>query len=251
MEMISSLVLTEATANRPTSASSREVTISTIGYDILLVSDPMAGRTLSNSGRDAYGYVSLRYTYDSRNIHEYATDGNFATVSVIKSGFGESPVNLVTYDYDFRKFIPINDDVSIGARTFGTITEGGAVPIYRHVYFGYGERLRGYFRDILEGEDIMGGNLEFRIVIFKPRYLKLSFISIPEFSVWRYGLYAGIFADGGKVWYRREAFPGSSWLSGYGAGLHFLLPYSLVIRTEYALNNYGRGQMYVDIGASF
>jgi outer membrane protein assembly factor BamA len=225
--------------------------LGSVGYDILIVSDPKAGRTLSSSGRDAYAYVALRYTYDSRNIHEYATDGDFATVSVIKSGFGESQVNLVTYDYDVRKFLPLSEDLSIGARTFGTIMEGGSVPVYHHVYFGYGERLRGYFRDILEGEDIMGGNLELRIAILKPRYLKLSFVSIPEFSVWRYGLYAGIFADGGKVWYRSEAFPGSHWLSGYGAGLHFLLPYSIVIRTEYALNNYGRGQIFVDIGASF
>jgi outer membrane protein assembly factor BamA len=225
--------------------------LGTVGYDIQQVSDPSVGRTLSTSGRDAYAYSSLNYTYDSRNIAEYATEGTYVGIGFNKSGFGESQVNLATYAFDLRQFLPINDDWSVGVRTFGNFTEGGLIPIYRHVYYGYGERLRGYFHDILEGEDIMGGNLEFRIAILKPRYLKLSFIPVPEFSVLRYGLYAGIFADGGKIWYRSQSFPGGNWLSGYGAGLHFLLPYSLVVRTEYAFNNVGRGQLFVDLEASF
>ena len=225
--------------------------LGTVGYDIQQVSDPSVGRTLSSSGRDAYAYVTLNYTYDTRNIAEYTTAGTYIGIGFNKSGFGESQVNLATYAYDLRQFLPINDDWSVGIRTFGNFTGGGLIPIYRHVYYGYGERLRGYFHDILEGEDIVGGNLELRIAILKPRYLKLSFVPVPEFSVLRYGLYAGIFADGGKIWYRSQSFPGGSWLSGYGAGLHFLLPYSLVVRTEYAFNNVGRGQLFVDIEASF
>jgi len=225
--------------------------IATVGYDIQQVSDPSVGRTLSSSGRDAYGYFAFNYSYDSRDIAEYSTKGSYIGLGFNKSGFGESQVNLITYAYDVRQFVPLNDDWSIGVRSFGNFTGGGLIPIYRHVYYGYSERLRGYFRDIQEGEDIMGGNLELRFAILKPRYLTLPFIPVPEFSVLRYGLYAGIFADGGKVWYRNQPFPGTDWRSGYGAGLHFLLPYSLVVRTEYALNNMGRGEFFVDLDASF
>jgi outer membrane protein assembly factor BamA len=225
--------------------------IGTAGYDIQQVSDRSVGRTLSSSGRDAYAYLSLNYTYDSRNIAEYTTAGSFIALGYNKSGFGESQVNLATYAYDVRQFVPINDDWSFGIRSFGNFTGGGLIPIYRHVYYGYSERLRGYFRDIQEGEDIMGGNAEFRIAILRPRYLTLPFMPVPEFSVLRYGLYAAIFADGGKVWYRGQPFPGRDWRSGYGAGLHFLLPYSMVVRTEYAFNNMGKGQFFVDLDASF
>jgi len=225
--------------------------LGSVGYNIQQVSDPSIGRTLSSSGKDAYAYVTLNYAYDSRNIAEYTTQGTYIGLGYNKSGFGESQVNLATYAYDVREFIPINDDCSFGVRSFGNFTGGGLIPIYRHVFYGYSERLRGYFNDILEGEDIMGGNLEFRIALLKPRYLKLSFVPIPEFSVLRYGLYAGIFADGGKVWYRGQPFPGGDWRSGYGAGLHFLLPYSLVVRTEYAINNLGKGQFFVDLESSF
>lgn len=228
-----------------------QTVLGTVGYNIQEVSDPSVGRTLSESGRDAYAYITLNYTFDSRNIAEYTTSGTYFGVGYNKSGFGESQVNLTTYAYDVREFIPVNDDWSVALRTFGNFTGGGLIPAYRHVFYGYGERLRGYFHDILEGENILGGNLEFRIAILKPRYLTLRFIPVPEFSVLRYGLYAGIFADGGKVWYRSQPFPGKDWRSGYGAGLHFLLPYSVVVRTEYAFNNFGKGQFFFDFGASF
>jgi outer membrane protein assembly factor BamA len=215
------------------------------------VSNPGLGRTLSSDGRDAYAHVGFQYTYDRRNIREYTTEGSLISVGLIKSGFGGSQVDIMTFYGDVRQFVPVNDEISFGARTFATYSGGGVVPVYRHVYYGYGERLRGYFRDIWEGENVAGGNAELRIAILKPRYLTLSFIPVPEFSVLRYGLYLGIFADGGKVWYRDDPFPGKNWRSGYGAGLHFLLPYSLVLRTEYAYDNLGRGQFFIDLGASF
>lgn len=223
----------------------------TIGYDILQVSSPGAGRTLSSNGRDAYADVGFQYTYDRRNIREYTTQGSLLSVGILKSGFGGSQVNITTMYGDVRQFVAINDEATVGARTFVTYSAGGIVPVYRHVYYGYAERLRGYFRDIWEGENIAGGNAEVRIAILKSRYLRLPSVPIPEFSVLRYGLYLGIFADGGKVWYRDDTFPGKNWRSGYGAGLHFLLPYSLVVRTEYAYNDLGRGQFIVDLGASF
>ncbi len=225
--------------------------LATVGYDIQQVSDASVGRTLSSSGRDAYVYLTLNYAYDTRNISEYTTKGTYIGVGYTKSGFGESPVNLATYAYDVREFIPLGDDWAFGMRSFGNFTGGGLIPIYRHVYYGYSERLRGYFNDIWEGEDIMGGNFELRIPLLKPRYVRLPMMPIPEFSLLRYGLYVGIFADGGKVWYRTQTFPGGGWRSGYGAGLHFLLPYSMVLRTEYALNNLGKGQLFVDLEASF
>jgi opacity protein-like surface antigen len=34
--------------------------------------------------------------------------------------------------------------------------------------------------------------------------------------------------------------------TGYGAGIDFLLPYSVVLRTEYAWNEFGVGQFIID-----
>jgi outer membrane protein assembly factor BamA len=221
-----------------------------VNYEVWTVSDAQVGRTVSNSGRDAFISLGGRYTYDSRDIREYPTEGMLLSATALKSGLGESEVNLMYYGYDARGYTLLSDEWSLGARTFGAFTGGGVVPPYRHVFFGYDERVRGYFYDVMEGENIVGGSVELRFPLLSPRFLELD-IPFPQFSVLRYGLYAGFFADAGKIWFRSASFSSAPWLAGWGGGLHFLLPYSLVVRTEYALNDKGLGQFVLDFGVSF
>jgi outer membrane protein assembly factor BamA len=189
--------------------------------------------------------------YDARDIREYATVGSYAALSVTKSGLGESEVNLFRYGIDLRGYVPLGDDFSLCGRAFGSFLSGGNSPTYLHAYFGYYDRIRGYYSTVLEGEDILGGSIELRYPLLKPRYKTVSLRYLPpEFSVWRYGLYAAVFADGGTTWSRRDQVFQVPWYAGYGGGLQFLLPYSIVIRTEYALNQHGRGQFVLGFGAS-
>ena len=221
-----------------------------LNYDVWMVSDPQVGRTASTSGRDGFFSLGVQYSYDTRNIREYPTEGILVSLGGTKSGFGESEVNLMTYAYDARAYLLLSEEWSLGVRSFGATVGGGVTPPYRRLFFGYDERIRGYFTDVLEGERFFGGNIELRFPVFNPRYLEVP-IPIPQFNILRYGLYAGVFADAGKIWYRGESFSSKRWLSGVGAGLHFLLPYSLVVRTEYAWNDLGQGKLVLDFGASF
>ena len=222
-----------------------------LGYETWKVSDLGIGRTVSADGKDAFPSVGLSYTFDSRDVKEYPMDGYLINVQATKNGFSSTSVNVLRYGYDARTFLPLGDGTSIAGRTYGQFASGGAVPPYRYTYFGHDERLRGYFDKIIEGENIVGGNLELRIPLLSPRYYEFPYSPIPEFSVWRYGLYAGVFADAGKTWFRSEGPDGRRWYSGFGGGLHLLLPYSIIIRTEYAVNRRGDGQLIVDFGASF
>lgn len=221
-------------------------------FDMWDVSDPLQGRTVSLSGIDRFVTIGSTVQYDRRDIREYATAGKYGVISVSKYGLGESDVNLFRYGIDLRDYEPLGADVSLCGRVFGSFLSGGVSPTYLHAYFGYFDRIRGYYSTVLEGEDILGGSLELRVPILKPRYTTVSIRYLPpEFSVWRYGLYAGVFADGGTTWFRTNQVFRNPWYAGYGAGLHFLLPYSLVVRTEYALNQHGRSQFVLGIGASF
>ncbi len=222
-----------------------------VGYETWSVSDEIAGGTLTPGGRDDFVSVGIDYTYDSRDVREYTMRGSLVSLSATKFGFGESSVNFLRYGFVSSVFVPVLDGAAIGGRVHGEFAAGGAVPRYRYVYFGYSERIRGYFDRVLEGENIVGGNVEMRIPILSPRYYEFPYSPLPEFSLWRYGLYAGIFADAGKTWFRSESYSGRRWYSGVGGGLHFLLPYSIVVRTEYAWSWSGRGQFVLDFGASF
>lgn len=221
-------------------------------YDRWSISDPMEGRTASRTGIDEFFSIGFRYLYDSRDVREYATKGEVLSFSVTKFGLGWSEVDLLRHRFDLRGYRPLDDGLSVCARAFGSFIVGGVTPPYLQSYFGYDERLRGYFKTVFQGEHSVGSSVELRIPVLLPRYLRLRTPYLPpEFSVWRYGLYIGVFADAGKIWYRTESFSRTPWRSGFGVGLHFLLPYSIVVRTECALNNMGRRDLILDLGASF
>ncbi len=222
-----------------------------VNYDVWKVSEPQVGRTVSADGRDAYISAGLSYVVDTRDVREYPLDGALLSVYAAKYGFGESQVDFFRYGLEMRGYAPLTDEISLGGRSFISLAGGGIVPTYRNVYFGYGDRIRGHFKTVLEGENIFGASTELRVPLVKPRYYTLPFEFIPQFSVLRYGLYFGVFADAGKIWNRDNSFSSQRWYAGYGAGFHFLLPYSLIVRTEYALNTDGRGQFVLDLGTSF
>jgi outer membrane protein assembly factor BamA len=223
----------------------------TAGYELWGVNDPLAGRTVSPTGQDRFFVAMTQYRYDTRNNKEYTTNGALLSVSIAKDGFGESEINLVSVAYDVKKFFALGSESGLGLHTSGSFTWGGLIPPYLHAFFGYSDRIRGYFYKVIEAEDKVAASIELRLPILTPRYLELDFIKIPEFQKLRYGLYFGIFADAGKAWHRTDIVARRPWYSGYGAGFQFLLPYGFTIRTEGAINNYGVGEFILDFDTSF
>lgn len=224
---------------------------STFGYELWQVSDPRLNSTASSSGRDAFLTLSFSYRFDTRNNYEYTTDGTLVSLAVSKNGFGESDVNITSANYDLRNFFGFKGGSAFGLRTAGSFAWGGIIPQYRHVFFGYDDRIRGYFYKKIEAENKISGSLELRLPILLPRYLEIDWIKIPEIQKLRYGIYFGIFADAGKAWSRSQVMSEQPWYSGFGAGLQFLLPYGFTIRTEAAMNNLGNTEYVVDFDTSF
>ncbi len=223
----------------------------TLGYEILTVSQNEVGRTLSPDGRDAFVSAGVRFLHDSRDLAEYPSKGEFLWLSFEKYGFGQTVVNYYRVAFDGRGFVPLIGGVGAAGRLFTNIAGGGTVPNYHHVFFGYQERIRGHFKDIYEGEDLIGTSLELRIPLLPVRFFSVGAIPVSEFALWRFGVFATLFGDAGKVWYRADPFTLRDFAKGYGVGLNFLLPYNTVLRLEYALDELRRGQFIFDLSASF
>jgi len=222
-----------------------------LGYQIVSVSQYREGRTISSDGTDRFIYSTVNYTYDSRDLAEYPSRGFFVGLGITKNGFGESEVNFTRYSADLRSFLPLPFGFTFAARAQGSVVSGGAVPTYSRAYFGYGERIRGYFKTVFEGEDILGSTVELRYPLFGPNTYRIQSLPLPpEFTVWRFGISLAVFADAGTTWYRGETLTFNSFHSGYGGGVHFLLPYGYVVRVEYAWNDYRAGQIIFDLRGS-
>ncbi len=222
-----------------------------LGYHIIHVSSWSPGRTVSNDGTDRFIYATASYGFDSRDLYEYASRGDYLGVSFTKYGFGEGTFNISRLFADMRAYRELPLGLIIASRLFGNLTWGGEVPTYAHVFFGYGDRLRGWFNTVIEGEDNVGYTLELRRYIFPPTYFRIGFVPLPqEFSIWRFGIAAALFANTGTSWYRGDRLNWNSLYSGYGGGLHFLLPYSVIIRVEYAWNQFHHGEFILDLRGS-
>jgi outer membrane protein assembly factor BamA len=224
----------------------------TLEYTHLSVTDNRAGRTLSPDGTDQYFALHVLYTYDTRDLSEYSSRGTLARFGISKYGVDDQYVDYQRYSIDFRRYIPVYLNSTFAFRLFASAVQGGDIPNYGHVFFGYGDRVRGRFWTVIEGENIVGAKSELRFPIVGPHYLRIDEIPVEQFRDIRYALYASLFGDAGTVWYRRQPVALKNFLSGFGVGLNFLLSYSFVARTEYAFGGPGfhHGEVILDLGAS-
>ncbi len=215
----------------------------TLGYTSITVPQYFPGRTASPDGRDSFLWGTLSFTHDTRDLAEYASRGLFAGLSVTENGFGESALSYTRTSGDFRGYLPLPAGCTIAMRAFASMASGGDVPVYGHSYFGYGERIRGFYNEVAEGEDLVLASAELRFAVLPARTIQVSGLPIPEqFTIWRFGISLALFADAGSTWLRGEPFGLRTLSSGVGAGIHFLLPYSAIARVEYARNSAHRGE---------
>ena len=111
--------------------------------------------------------------------------------------------------------------------------------------------MRGYNQRDFTGEDIVGGSAEVRVPIISPRFITFNFLNIYQFNTARFGVYAAFFSDVGKIWFRANEFEEVPWLASTGIGLHFLLPYSFILRTEVSVNAIGQVRVMANGGVPF
>jgi outer membrane protein assembly factor BamA len=221
------------------------------GFSYVRVSDYRTGRTMSPSGEDSFPVLGLGYTYDTRDAADYALAGEFVRATITKSGVPGSSLDFVRYAGDFRRFVPLVSRLTLAGHVFGDLVAAGPTPSYNRTYFGYDQRIRGHFYEVYEGECQFGASSELRFALLPARYIKLGFIPVPEFSVWKFGVFLAAFADAGTVWFRGEPFALNRFLGGYGAGVHILLPYGFVLRMEYARNRRSSGELILDFTSAF
>lgn len=222
----------------------------TAGYEVVDIPNGIPGTTVSPDGRDNYPVGAIGYSYDTRDLQEYPKLGTFVQFSISQSGIRGDYVHLTRYAADLRRYVPLGGGFVLAGRVFTNVVAGGRTPSYNRTYFGYEERIRGHFKEVMEGEDIMGASAEMHYELLAPRYFTVGFLPA-EFGVWKFGIVAALFADAGTVWFRTDPLSLNRFAKGYGGGLNFLLPYSAVLQFDYAFNEARRGEFIVDVGRSF
>ena len=197
-----------------------------------------------------YGFFFIN-AFDNRDLRAYPRKGMLAQLQIQKSGFFSDDINYSKFDIDLRAYFPW-EKLVFASRIFARFSQGH-LPIYDGVYLGYNNRIRGHFSEIFSGRHLMISGAALRFPILKIRYFSMPSAFIPESSTknMKFGINGGLFAESGIIWNHDEDFRKENFISGFGFGLHFLLPYIEVLRLDMAFNEKLKHEIILEIQMPF
>lgn len=214
------------------------------GYTQISYTPPVEGKTISSTGTDRFPILGLFFTWDHRDLKEYPSKGWYVRSYVLKKGIPGNQIDYLKTGIDLRGYLPLKWGSTLALRSAADMSSG-TIPVYDRVFLGYGERIRGHFFEKFEGENRAIAGMALRFPVLPIRYYdaaKQYFL-----SDFRFGINMGLFVDTGLTWYQNEKITKDKMISGAGAGLHFFLPYALILRFEIAFNENGKTQFYIDL----
>jgi len=216
----------------------------TIGYEEVSVAPEYSYCLNSNSDTDQIPFMLLNFNWDHRDLIEFPTSGFYLSLTGIKSGLPKFPVDYSRFILDSRVYIPLLRSSTLALRTASTFSFG-KVPLYDRVYFGYEERVRGYFSKKFEGENRVLFSSSLRFPLIPLRYYNVG--DLAELQNLKFGISGSIFMDSGYIWNQGDTFDGSNLNTGFGVGLLFHLPIINIVRLEYAFDEKGRAEYILDL----
>jgi outer membrane protein assembly factor BamA len=225
----------------------------TAGYDYIETPFYIEGVSASNERIDRTVILGASYSYDTRDLRQYASNGLLALASFELKGFGINDINYRIAYFDYREYRPVFiSGLVLKWRLAARLTNGN-VPYYDYSYIGLRERIRGHWDEQQEGNDLFVGSLEMNYWVLNDYRLNLYWIPLLPNSLlsYRVGLVWELFADTGTTRLNGEPLAINQLSTGYGTGVSILLLPYFIMRIEYAVNEQFTGQWIFDLSVSF
>ncbi len=225
----------------------------TAGYDYIETPFYIEGVSASNERIDRTVILGASYSYDTRDLRQYASNGLLALASFELKGLGINDINYRIAYFDYREYRPvIISGLVLKWRLAARLTNGN-VPYYDYSYIGLRERIRGHWDEQQEGNDLFVGSLEMNYWVLNDYRLNLYWIPLLPNSLlsYRVGLVWELFADTGTTRLTGEPLALNQLSTGYGTGVSLLLLPYFIMRIEYAVNEQFTGQWIFDLSVSF
>lgn len=224
-----------------------------LGYSYVETPFYIKGISASDSRIDRAPFISLGYSYDTRDLVQFPKEGLFGAASVEFKGLGNEGINYDVVKLDFREYRKIVGDLHAKWRFATRLTGGRLVPSYDLSFIGFNERIRGHFYDEMEGRNYYIGTIELFHPLLRDIHVNFDFVPLLPKALlsYRVAIYAELFGDAGTTKFKGEPLRIGDFRSGYGAGLTLLiLPYN-VLRFEVALDEYRNAEFIFNVTASF
>lgn len=206
----------------------------------------------SNSTIDRSPVLSFYYINDTRDLKQYPDSGRYIYFNFTHKGLTINSISYNIIKNDFRFYNKLTSNILIKERLFLRNTFGKKIPIYDYSYIGYDEKIRGYNNIFFEGKNSIIASVELSIPIIKEWNLSFKLPLIPQsLTSARIGLYTSFFYDTGLSYDSLQQLKISHFNEGKGLGLVILILPFEIIRFEYSINKFGKGEFVIANRYSF
>jgi outer membrane protein insertion porin family len=172
---------------------------------------------------------SIHFGYDSRDLHISPRSGSLLRLSVARSRDWETgDYHFTSYSVDLRHFRNPVQEQTIALGLAATVTRG-LMPEYKEVRVGGVNTVRGYAQGISHGLHSLVGTIEYRVPLVSKRSYDLPRIGHCDLSA-----ATALFVDAGMTW--SDSPFEEHLLFGVGVGSRLFVPFTDVIRLDYAWN---------------
>ncbi len=189
-----------------------------------------------------YFLLNVYVRHDHRDNKSYPLKGYYLDLEAGKNGLGILDGETADQWYAIssaRKYTKLSPRWHHGVALKGKLSDGTDVPYFLTRGLGYREYIRGYEYYVMDGQNYLLGKTGFKFCLVKPKIKKIKFLPAKKFNKFHYALYAEAYFDAGYV-EDKVSFANNSlnnkWQYGYGAGIHYVTYYDLVLRLEYSRN---------------
>lgn len=173
------------------------------------------GITMSEDKADYLPFLKLTWIFNTRDVWVNPKSGICAGGIFGQYGIPGKKPDFREITAAIAKYFPIKFGRTIGIMTSVGIRDG-LIPPYERYYFGGAQSIRGMTPNSGRGSGILISGLEYRYDIFKHKVIWKKF---------DFGLGGVIFLDNGTVWNSGDSLFESKFISGFGAGLRFFIPF--------------------------
>ncbi|MEJ2544761.1 MAG: BamA/TamA family outer membrane protein [Calditrichaceae bacterium] len=226
-----------------------------LARDAITVKDDFAYAMLNSKRTDVNYSITLNTVYDTRDLYAYPTKGWVLLLKMEKNGLFVDNIDYTSFKIDIRKYLSWHK--WIFAARMATEQSIGTLPFYDKVYLGFDERVRGHFSEIHSGRHNFVSTFEIRRPIVSTQYFDFFSNLFPGTSTknLKFGINAGLFAETGIAWHKESEFNSindiENLISGFGAGIHIILPYIEVLRIDFAFDENYNYETILEVGMAF
>ncbi|HBS85926.1 MAG: hypothetical protein A2W91_08775 [Bacteroidetes bacterium GWF2_38_335] len=206
-----------------------------------------ANYLLNGSTDQTYLKTSAAFLHDKRDYVFYPLKGHYFRLTADYKYFTDEKYNLAFILADFKNYLPLSKKFFHSAGLIAKKSLNKKQPYFIQEALGYGYYLRGYEYYVVDGNDFIMMQNNFKFEILPKKIKDFKFIPFSKFSKVHYAIYANAFFDCGYV---QDKYAGSQgmldeFLYSYGLGLDFVTYYDRVMRIDFSVNKKGEKGVFL------